>query len=186
MVARPMFSQWLASPRKGPARPHRSTMRSFHVRQRRNADVLRTHQPHPRRRYRHRDSRIHGHARPTRRQAHLRSPLSRLRRRTRSRVLQLPPRRRHRQQHGGRLQDLQLEERLRRHGHEARLGHAAPSPVDRGLRTGHRGPPHDLGRGSRPHPAQCPQEAAHSPRGARLDVHGRDGTRIPDFRRHLP
>ena len=65
---------------------------------------------------RHRHRRLHRHAGPTRRQARLRPPVPRGRRRARRRGVQLPARRRRRDEHRRRLRDVELGARLRRHG----------------------------------------------------------------------
>ena len=74
---------------------------------------------------RHRDRRLHRHAGAPRRQARVGAALPRGRRRARRRGVQLPARRRRRDEHRRRLRDVELGARLRRHGADPRLRHAA-------------------------------------------------------------
>ena len=108
----------------------------------------------------------------------------------RHRGVRLPARRRHGDEHRGRLRAHLVGDRVRRLHARPRLGHAAGDP----LAAGHRAGARRRGRGGprpgrrRPRPGVAPPGAAGAARpgrGARLDRAGRHGARVRRLRGQL-
>ena len=135
--------------------------------------------------HRHRDRRVLRHAGPVDRQADLGAVVRRRRRRARCRMLQLPAGRRCRQQHRRRLRDLELGDRLRRHGDDARFRDAAPDSVAAGYGAGDGGSVLDGRPAGHPGAAQHPQPPDRPPRRAWSGALCRNRTRVHRVRRHL-
>ncbi len=152
----------------------------------RNVDHRRAHHTGRQTRGRHRHHRLHRHAGATGWQASLRSVVPRGSRRARRRVLQLPARRRCREQHRRWLPDVVVGDGLWRHGDAPRPVDSSHHPVADG--DGARdGRPDTARRNTRgAEPPRDPEDADCPPGRARPRALRRYRTRVHRLRQHLP